>query len=276
MVEPAASRVYLTEDAGGPNGLLYRWTAPARLPAQAAHRCAPSPTTRARSRPWRCSTADGSVAARPGLRHRRPDRPPVHGPAGSDVPDRQATTTSLRKQFAAGEVTHAKKLEGAWGDKHGMYFVVQLRLRRHRPAGRRHQARRPALVLRLREPDPDAAWPTSPTTSCCTARPPGWEPGLGPSLDLAFDGPDGCHVSPYGSLILSEDGNTANHLLSWSQTPARRRSPATSSSRAERAGRQHLQRDDRPGVLPGRGVLFVNVQEPGHVFAISGPWRTYL
>ena len=40
-----------------------------------------------------------------------------------NVPDRHAATTSLRKQFAAGEVTHSKKLEGAWGDEHGMYFV---------------------------------------------------------------------------------------------------------------------------------------------------------
>ena len=37
------------------------------------------------------------------------------------------------------------------------------------------------------------------------------------ALDLAFDGPDGCHVSPYGSLVLTEDGNTANHLLAWSR-----------------------------------------------------------
>lgn len=30
----------------------------------------------------------------------------------------------MRKQFAEGEVTHSKKLEGAWGDRHGLYFVA--------------------------------------------------------------------------------------------------------------------------------------------------------
>ncbi len=40
------------------------------------------------------------------------------------VQDRQAPATSVRNQFAAGEVTHSKKLEGAWGDRRGMYFAA--------------------------------------------------------------------------------------------------------------------------------------------------------
>ncbi len=28
--------------------------------------------------------------------------------------------------------------------------------------------------------------------------------------------------------------------------------------------------------FPNGRLLFGNVQEPGHVFAIRGPWRTYL
>lgn len=40
------------------------------------------------------------------------------------VPDPHATTTSLRKQFTDGTVTRSKKLEGAWGDDTGMYFVA--------------------------------------------------------------------------------------------------------------------------------------------------------
>jgi secreted PhoX family phosphatase len=46
---------------------------------------------------------------------------------------------------------------------------------------------------------------------------PNWEDTLGDSIDLAFDGPDNVHVSPYGSLVIAEDGNTANHLISWSE-----------------------------------------------------------
>lgn len=53
------------------------------------------------------------------------------------------------------------------------------------------------------------------------------ETGLGRSRDLAFDGPDGCHVSPYGSPVLTEDGNTANHMLSWTRETVRRPSRGT-------------------------------------------------
>ena len=42
----------------------------------------------------------------------------------AEVPDRPARTTSMRKQFADGEVTRSKKLEGAWGDEEGLYFVA--------------------------------------------------------------------------------------------------------------------------------------------------------
>jgi hypothetical protein len=43
-----------------------------------------------------------------------------------------------------------------------------------------------------------------------------WATTIDDGLDLAFDDPDNVHVSPYGSLIIAEDGNTANHLLNWS------------------------------------------------------------
>jgi secreted PhoX family phosphatase len=31
-----------------------------------------------------------------------------------------------------------------------------------------------------------------------------------------------------------------------------------------------------PSFSPNGRLLFCNVQEPGHVFAIRGPWRTFL
>ena len=31
-----------------------------------------------------------------------------------------------------------------------------------------------------------------------------------------------------------------------------------------------------PCFSPDGSVLFANVQEPGHVFAITGPWRRHL
>jgi hypothetical protein len=34
-----------------------------------------------------------------------------------------------------------------------------------------------------------------------------------PSLDTNFDGPDNMTVSPYGGIILAEDGDGINHLV---------------------------------------------------------------
>ncbi|NED02701.1 Tat pathway signal sequence domain protein, partial [Streptomyces sp. SID6648] len=47
----------------------------------------------------------------------------VYGVDWVDVPDRDARTTSVRKQFAAGEVTRARKLEGMWWADGGAYVV---------------------------------------------------------------------------------------------------------------------------------------------------------
>ncbi len=106
---------------------------------------------------------------------------------------------------------------------------------------------------------------------------PGWETGLGASLDLAFDGPDGCHVSPYGSLVLTEDGNTANHVLSWSgatgaQAIARNRIVQEQNS----LGGNVYSEMTGPCFTPDGLLLSVNVQEPGHTFILRGPWRRYL
>ena len=92
----------------------------------------------------------------------------------------------------------------------------------------------------------------------------GWEARLGRSIDLAFDGLDGCHVSPYGPLILTEDGDTANHVLSWSrdagfQAIARNQVVL----RINAARRERLQRDDRTGVLPKRERALQQHLQPG-------------
>jgi uncharacterized protein len=95
VVEPSRERVYLTEDAGNPTGLLYRWSAPAgyRLKAHIARTLKDDD---GRLDALALLTADGSVlpdlayvtAAQIG----RPFRT-----RWVRVPDRHATTTSLRK-----------------------------------------------------------------------------------------------------------------------------------------------------------------------------------
>ncbi len=191
------------------------------------------------------------------------------------VPDRHASSVSTRKQFDDGAVTHAKKLEGAWGDDEGMYFVSSFAFAADVPSDAtphdgqlwfyRYADRTLTLVAYF------------PYAEKLHQETPGWEESLGRSLDLAFDGPDGCHVSPYGALILTEDGNTANHALAWT-----REHGAVAIARnqivleqSEEGGNVYSEMTG-PCFSPDGKILFVNIQEPGHVFAIRGPWKKHL
>ena len=274
VVAPNRSQVYLTEDASSPNGLLYRWTAPT------GYRVQPRMATDLNGNQGRLEALivlapDGSVL--PDLAYvtsaqiGRPFRT-----RWIEVPDRQATTTSVRKQFTDGEITRSKKLEGAWGDRHGFYFDASFAFAPADlpPDATPHDGQiwyydyaEETLTLK-------AYFPYNPLLHQET---PNWETTLGQSLDLAFDGPDNLHVSPYGTLVIAEDGNTANHLISWSQRLGAQaiarnlivleQSSAGGNVYAEFAG---------PNFTPNGALLFANVQEPGHTFVIRGPWRTYL
>jgi uncharacterized protein len=192
------------------------------------------------------------------------------------VPDRHATSTSLRKQFADGTVTRSKKLEGAWGDRDGLYFVASFAFAasdlptnatKHDGQLWRYDYRVKTLTL--------VAY--FPYNAILHSEPPGWENTIGPSLDIAFDGPDGCHVSPYGSLVLTEDGNTANHVLSWSaKTGAQAIARNLIVQEKNARGGNVYSEMTGPCFSPDGRLLFSNVHEPGHTFSISGPWRHYL
>lgn len=274
VVEPSRSRAYLTEDAGGPNGLFYRWTAPrgTRLGSGIAGRLADEAGT---LEALAVLADDGSIlpdlayvtAAQIG----RPFRTTWKG-----VPDRDARTTSVRKQFQDGTITRSKKLEGAWGDQHGTYFVASFALGANDlPANAtRHDGQLWYYHYAEETLTLQAYFPYNALLHDESA---GWEDRFGPSTDLAFDGPDGCHVSPYGSLVLTEDGNTFNHVLSWSrelgvQAVARNLIVQEQNS----SGGNVYSEMTGPCFSPDGSVLFANVQEPGHTFAIRGPWSRYL
>ena len=214
VVEPGRRRVYLTEDAK-PNGLFYRWTAPlgVKLKPHIAASLGPNDGT---LEALVVLTNDGSVL--PDLAYvtaAQIGRP--FKTTWAKVPDRQAATTSVRNQFADGQVTRSKKLEGAWGDKRGTYFVASFAFEAaDLPANATKHDGQLWYYDYASETLTLAAY--FPYNDLLHQETPNWEANLGPSLDLAFDGPDGCHVSPYGSLILTEDGNTANHMLSWSKS----------------------------------------------------------
>ena len=274
VVEPTRKRVYLTEDASGPTGLFYRWTAPSgvTLKPHIARQLGENDGT---LEAMVVHDRDGSVL--PDLAYVTSAQIGHPFRTGwKSVPDRQATTTSIRKQFADGEVTRSKKLEGAWGDGEGAYFVASFAFgpsdlpadaTKHDGQLWYYSYREETLTLKAYFPYDEKLH----------AETPGWEQSLGRSIDLAFDGPDGCHVSPYGSLVLTEDGNTANHVLSWSeelgaQAIARNLVVLEQSS----SGGNVYSEMTGPCFSPDGRVLFANVQEPGHTFAILGPWSTHL
>ncbi|MET8676245.1 alkaline phosphatase PhoX [Streptomyces sp. NPDC004647] len=249
VVDLKRGHLYLTEDDADPNGLFYRWVPPhgfkhgrgqlRKLADDAGVLQAP-----------KCYDSGGrfvddlSRATRTGT---------VYGVDWVDVPDRDGTTVAVREQFGADEVTRARKLEGMWWADGGAYIVSSY-AREESPVAHDGQVwfydpRRRTLTLKVL---------------------------LGvnknPGEDGAFDGPDNITVSPYGGLIIAEDGEGIQHLFG-----------ATDSGRTYPIARNDLNigTADEPvfseftGVVfaPDGHTLFANIQDPGIMLAITGPWR---
>jgi len=274
VIEPSLHRAYITEDASKPTGLFYRWTAPEgyRLGRYIAKSLKPDDGT---LQAMVVHTQDGSVL--PDLAYvtsaqiGRPFRV-----SWKAVPDRHATTTPIRAQFGAGQVTHSKKLEGAWGDADGLYFAASFAFALgDLPAdATKHDGQIWYYHYRSHTLTLMAYFPYNELVHSKTLDP---ETGLGLSRDLAFDGPDNVHVSPYGSLVLAEDGDTAQHLLSWTrETGAQAIARNLIVLEKNETGVNVYSEMTGPTFSPNGHVLFGNVQEPGHCFAIRGPWQKYL
>jgi uncharacterized protein len=244
VVDPHRHTIYLTEDAGEPNGLLLRWTPPRhRLPLGKGKLKALSEEA-GRLEALHALTRDGkpvpdlSVASTPGTRYRATWAP---------VPDRDAATTPVRKQFADDRITRSRKLEGMWWGDDGAYFVASF-ARTSDGSAAQHDGQ-----VWFLDPDRDTI-----------------------ELKLRFayraddedgdpDGPDNITVSAYGGVILAEDGEGKQHLVG-----ATDRGEVFDLARNELAGDNEFA---GPTFSRDRRTLFANVQTPGHVFAIQGPFR---
>ncbi|MCM2577549.1 alkaline phosphatase PhoX [Streptomyces meridianus] len=249
VIDPKRGHAYLTEDSSGPNGLLYRWTPPEgythgrgkfRTLADDAGVLAAAVCTDSGGR----FVDDLSRATEVGT---------VYGVDWAEVPDRDARSTPIRKQFGDHEITRARKLEGMWWADGGAYFVSSF-AREESPVAHDGQVwfydpRRRTLTLKVRfgvNPDP--------------------------SKDGAFDGPDNITVSPYGGLVIAEDGDGIQHLFG-----------ATESGRTYPIARNEINigSESEPvyseftGVVfsPDGKTLYANIQDPGLMLAISGPWK---
>lgn len=256
--------VYLTEDAGKPNGLFYRWSAPRSvrlgkgvlpgLPATAGQLQAMAVRL-----PGGQLVDDLSRLTSADLGRRLQV-------SWVDVPDRLASETPTRSQRYAEPITRAKKLEGAWGDRHGVFFAASFSHGSDTPSGGvdhdgqiwYFDERSSTLVLKAYFPDVKALNQAL-TLEQVKALP----------TDL-FDGPDNVHVTPYGGLVIAEDGEKVNGLVGWTEQTGvfrlARNDGDFGGDNSEMAG---------PTFSPDARTLFANQQEPGHTYAIRGPWSRH-
>jgi hypothetical protein len=86
-----------------------------------------------------------------------------------------------------------------------------------------------------------------------------------PNDQSALDGPDNIVVSPFGDLIVCEDGDGEQFLVGISPNGELYDLARNAINEREFAG---------ACFSPNGQTLFVNIQDPGITFAIWGPWRS--
>lgn len=251
-IDPGRSQVYLTEDAKDPNGLIYRYTPPALsrpLRAGSLRRLGATAGTLAALRALDDrgrAVPDLAVADAVGTTYRVEWVP---------VPDRDAEKTSTRAQFAharakGGEaITRSRKLEGAWWSAGGAYFVASYGTAAD---GGRHSGQ---------------VWFLDPAKDTLTLVL--FYPAVS-DRGGAVDRPDNITGSPYGGVIIAEDGRSRQHLLGT--TPAGE-TFALARVLLKEPGTGDFPEWTGPTFAPDRRTLFANVQIPGVTFAITGPWK---
>jgi secreted PhoX family phosphatase len=244
-IDPQRGHIYLTEDSAKPNGMLYRWTPPAGYTAGKGALRKLGPTDgefavmKASDGQGR-HVSDLSMATAVGTQYKLEWVP---------VPDRDGRTKPVRQQFTDTDATRARKLEGAWWDGGGAWIVASF-ARDESPVAHDGQV-----------------WFYDPATSMLTlklllAR------NTTPGTDGAFDGPDNISISPHGGVIIAEDGEGVQHLMGATSAgatfPVARNDFTDKTKDVEFTG---------PVYSPDGSILFANIQEPGYMFAITGPWQ---
>ncbi len=242
-IDPDRGEVYLTEDASGPNGLVYRFRPNDRHREYGALRNGGTLTAMSCSRRG-VQVPDLSVFSTPGTQLDVQWVP---------VADPSAAALSIRKQFGNTEVTRSRKFEGAWWDD-----------------GKGHAGKSRALIVCsfARVTDGSAGehdgqvWGYDPDRRTLTL-----ELYLSLNPDIASDipdGPDNIAVSPFGGFFLAEDGLGAQHLLAVDER-----------ANVRPFARNRISGSEFTGVnfAPDGKALFANIQDEGLCFAITGPFH---
>ncbi|WP_351225272.1 alkaline phosphatase PhoX [Streptomyces sp. NPDC002133] len=250
VIDTKRGHAYLTEDASGPNGLFYRWVPPTGF-QHGRGRLRHIPEDAGRLQAPKCYDAGGrfvddlSRATKTGT---------VYGVDWVDVPDRDAKTVPVRKQFGDAGVTRARKLEGMWWADGGAYLVSSYA--REESPGQAHDGQ---------------VWFYDPRRRTLTLK-----VLLGvnadPSKDGAYDGPDNITVSPYGGLIIAEDGEGVQHLFGATE---RGRTYPIARNELNLGTEEEPEYSEFAGVVfsPDGRTLFASIQTPGIMLAITGPWK---
>lgn len=233
-VDPDTLTIYLTEDTSNPYGTVYRWTPPNGF--------------RGRSGAHKALDAGaGELAAmaaadRSGKLVADLDQADTVGTSYTvtwvPVTDRDAARGPVRSLDG---ITRAKKLEGAWWADHdgapGAYLVSSF--------SDSHRGQ-------IWHYDPKASSLTLTTVFAVEAD------------GETVEAPDNIVAAPFGGLIVSTDGDGDNHLAGVADDgtvyPI-----ARSQMGSEFTG---------PTFSPDGTVLFAGIQQPGTLFAITGPWQT--
>ncbi|GIH22797.1 hypothetical protein Aph01nite_11070 [Acrocarpospora phusangensis] len=266
-VEPKRRRVYLSEDASAPNGLFYRWTSSAgRLEQGIADQLGDTEGT---LEAMQIRLGDGTIV---------PDVAYITSAQLGQpfdvtwiaVPDREATSKPVRTQFADGTVTRGKKFEGVWSNGDGCYIVNSFAFAPgDLPAD---AAKHDGMVWFYDYKDE-----TITLVTYFPHNPFAEGEGASPAFaDMTFDSPDNVTVTPWGTLVLAEDGVRASHVLS--SIPG---GPTYAIARNQLAigtsnGSPTYSEFTGPTFSPDGKVLFVNIQTPGITLAVTGPWQDYL
>jgi secreted PhoX family phosphatase len=232
-VDPNTGILYLTEDASGPNGLLYRATPTTPLGGYGSLRDG--------------ATLEALVALEGG--NFVPDLSPYEVGTVLDtewaaIIDPLAEEVPTRSQL--NRVTRSRKFEGAWWGNDAAYIVTS-----YARLDDGSVAEHDGQVWRL---DPAA------NTMELVVR---FDVNPDPASDN-FDGPDNITVSPHGGLVLCSDGEGAQHLYTVSAEGEPHIFAKNVRDESEFTGATFS--------ADGQ-TLFVNLQSPGITFAITGPWE---
>jgi secreted PhoX family phosphatase len=245
-VDPHTHTIYLTEDASGPLGLYYRWTPPKRFRggkgALRALALSQGGETAGALQAMSCSAAgvhigDLSEATQPGT---------WYDVTWVDVPERGGQAVSVRKQFTDDQITRSRKLEGQWWGDGGVYFVASY-ARKDDGSRNEHDGQ---------------VWFYDPHKNTITLKTIfGVNPD--PDQDTHYDGPDNITLSPYGGLMMAEDGVGLSHIVGLTERGVAYPMARNELNDSEFTG---------PTFSQDSKILFANIQTPGYVFAITGPW----